>query len=59
MREQYFMRWRENFDDQEGWFSFSELEKEVERIKKLVAEADGEATIYMIIYGQLVTEQFK
>jgi hypothetical protein len=55
----YFMRWRESFDDQEGWFSLKELNKEIKRIEALIDDNEaGEATIYCIIKGEDVTNQF-
>lgn len=51
------MEWREDFDDQWGWFSYKDLKKEIKRIKSL-DEDDGEASIYRIIKGEDVSDDF-
>lgn len=55
--QKYFMEWREDFDDQWGWFSYKDLKKEIKRIKSL-DEDDGEASIYRIIKGEDVSDDF-
>ncbi len=53
----YFMKWREDFDDQSGTFmSVEELTEEVERIKSM--DGEGEAYIIEIIKGEDVTDEF-
>ena len=52
----YYMHYRENFDDQFGWYTKEQLEKEVIRIRSLAD--DGEACIYTIIIGRDITSDF-
>lgn len=58
MEAKYYVRWREDFDDQWGWFTKKELKAEIKRIKKLEAEEDGEASIELIIQGEDKTNEF-
>lgn len=58
-KREFFMEWREDFDDQWGWFTESELKKEIKRIKKLIDDdEDGEASISRIIKGKNVTVDY-
>lgn len=57
-KQEFFMEWREDFDDQWGWFDEEGLKKEIKRIKKLIDEDDGEAAIHRIIKGKNVTADF-
>lgn len=53
------MRWREDFDDQEGWFETEkELIAEVLRIQMLADDGDGEACVMTIVKGKDVTDEF-
>ena len=54
----FYMQWRESFDDQNGWFTESELKTEILRIEELIKEDDGEAMIYFVIEGKDVTDNF-
>ncbi len=56
-KRNFYMTWREDFDDQWGWFTESELMEEIERIKKLSDDDDGEAAIRLIIRGQEITDK--
>lgn len=59
MKRDYYMKWRESFDDQEGFFTKKELEKEIKRINVLILdEEDGEASISLILKGTDVTKEF-
>jgi len=51
----FYMRWREAFDDQEGWFTMDELTLEIKRIKDLGDYQ--EASINLIIHGKDTTEE--
>lgn len=56
--QKYFMEWREDFDDQHGWYETEEaLKKEIDRIKSL--DGAGEAEVTRIIMGIDVSEKFK
>lgn len=57
-KSEYYMQWREDFDDQWGWFTYEQLKKEIERIKKLEKDEDGEASIDKIIKGKDVGGDF-
>lgn len=57
--KQFYMRWREDFDDQEGWFETEkELIAEVLRIQMLADDGDGEACVMTIVKGKDVTDEF-
>ena len=56
--KEFYMEWREDFDDQYGWFDESELKEEIKRIKALEEDDDGEASVGKIIKGKDVTEDF-
>lgn len=59
MKREYYMKWREDFDDQQGWFTKKELETEIKRINELILdEENGEASIEVIIKGEEVTSKF-
>lgn len=53
---EFYMTWREDFDDQEGWFTEEGLIAEIERIKAL--DEDGEAEVRTIIKGENVFDKY-
>lgn len=57
-KREYFMEWREDFDDQWGWFTKTDLLKEIKRIKALEEDDDGEASVGKIIKGKDVSDEF-
>lgn len=46
---EYYVEWREDFDDHAGWFCKSQVKELITKINDL--KEDGEATIYKIIKG--------
>lgn len=60
---EYFVMWREDYNDEEGWFTKDQAEALVNRIWTIEAEEQnggygGEPEIYFIIKGEDVTNQF-
>lgn len=53
---EYYMRWREEFDEQWGWFTRPQLIKEIKRIKSL--DGEMEANIELILLATDVSSDF-
>lgn len=59
MKAEYFVMWREDYEDMDGWFTEVEALSLVNRIWALEAEGEsGEPSVYRIIKGQDLTEDF-
>lgn len=57
--QEYFIRWRENFNDEEGWFTKDQAKELVRRIHDSKEEdIGGELDIYCVIKGQDVSGEF-
>lgn len=55
---EYYVEWREDFDDHSGWFCKSQVKDLIDRI--IALQDDGEATIHTIIKGyQRHVDDFK
>lgn len=53
----HYIMWREDFEDEEGWFTKPGAHDLVYRIKQLHGE--GEAMIYVVILGKDVSTEFR
>ena len=60
MSMKYFVSWRENYNDECGWFDTKEeVQKLVKRIKEQIEDDDGgEPDIYFVIKGEDISETF-
>lgn len=58
-KKEYFMCWREDFEDHSGWFTEADLRLKAQCIRLLESEDHGEATIYQIVRGVDMTGDFK
>jgi hypothetical protein len=55
----YFVLWREDWDDQEGWFTKAEAKELIDRIWQLEADGEsGEPMILSVIQGRNALDDF-